>query len=472
MESLAPNPQQNPLATQSIGRLLLKYAIPSIVAMLVSALYNIVDQIFIGQGVGVLGNAATNVAFPIVTACTSLALLLGIGGASNFNLKMGAGEREQAGLIAGNAIFLLASAGIGLMVIVFAFLQPLLYAFGATAQVYDYAYTYTSITAIGIPFLIFATGASHLIRADGSPKYAMMCTLVGAILNTILDPLFIFTFHMGVAGAAIATVIGQGVSCVLAIIYLTRYRSVHFTRAHFKLSSQRIKRICGLGGASCFNQLAMMAVQIAMNNTLTYYGQNSIYGQEIPLACAGIIIKVNMIMMALVIGIAQGCQPIVGFNYGAKNYGRVKRTFRLALTCSTIISVVAFLCFQLFPRQIISIFGSGSEEYFLFAERYFRIFLFLTFLNGLQPVIANFFTSIGKATRGIFLSMTRQIIFLLPLILLLPLFMGIDGVMYAGPVADGAAAILALIFVIREMNLMTRQERELAAQQAIPAEQP
>lgn len=219
-------------------------------------------------------------------------------------------------------------------------------------------------------------------------------------------------------------------------------------------------QITSLGLAGCFNQLAMMVVQITMNNTLTYYGGKSAYGSEIPLACAGIIAKVNMIYFSIIIGISQGLQPIVSFNYGARKYGRVHDTYRLALISATVVSTLAFLCFQLFPRQITSLFGQGSEEYFRFAENYFRTFLFFTFLNGIQPITSNFFTAIGKATRGAVLALTRQIIFLLPLILILPMLIGIDGVMYAGPVADFAAAVLAFVMGFISLKQLRKMEAE------------
>ena len=286
----------------------------------------------------------------------------------------------------------------------------------------------------------------------------MVCTLTGALINTILDPLFIFTFHMGMAGAALATIIGQIVSGIMVIIYLTRFKTVHLTFDYLRPIPSHIKAIISLGMAPFFNQIAMMVVQIVMNNVLRYYGGQSHYGSEIPLACAGIISKVNMIFFSLVIGLSQGLQPIVSFNYGARKYRRVRSAYLKAVCIATCISSVSFLCFQLIPRQIISIFGSGSEEYFRFAEQYFRIFLFFTFLNGLQPITANYFTSIGKAGTGIFISLTRQIIFLLPLILILPMFLGIEGVMYSAPVADLMAAVLAVFFVSRELKRMKQME--------------
>lgn len=449
---------ENPLATEKINKLIPKFAIPSIISFLVNSLYNIVDQIFIGQGVGMYGNGATNVAFPFITVSTSIALLLGIGSASNFSLRMGEGRKEKAGHIACTGIFLLAVCGTALGVAMTIFLKPLLYAFGATENVMPYATTYTSIIAIGIPLVTFSTGASQLIRADGSPTYSMICVLSGAILNTILDPLFIFVFDMGIAGAAWATVIGQAVSASLVISYLFRFKSVKFIKSYFRPKFQNFKAIVSLGCASFFNQLAMAAVQITMNNTLTHYGAASQYGSDIPLACVGVISKVNILFLGFTIGIAQGCQPINGFNYGAKNYGRVKETYTKAIIASTGISVIAFLAFQIFPREIVSIFGQGSETYYQFAERYFRIFMLMTFVNGVQPVTANFFTSIGKAKVGLLISMTRQILFLLPLIIILPLIFGIDGVMYAGPIADVSAAVLAVVFILREMKLLTRAE--------------
>ena len=446
--------QGNPLAEEKIGRLIARFAVPAIISMLVSSLYNIVDQIFIGQGVGMLGNAATNIAFPVSIICTATALLLGIGSASNYNLEAGAGRNERAAEIAGNGLAMLVICGVSIGAIVLIFLNPLLHLFGVTKEILPYAQDYTGITAIGIPFLILTTGGNHLIRADRSPTYSMTCMLTGAILNTILDPLFIFVCNWGIKGAAAATVIGQVVSGLMVIYYFSKKRKMELKRSMFLPKAGYLKMIVSLGMASCINQIAMAIVQTTMNNTLRYYGAQSMYGSEIPLACVGVISKVNMVFMAIAIGIAQGCQPIWGFNYGAHNYDRVREAYKKAFAICIVLGVVFFGCFQLFPRQIVSIFGSGSEAYFHFAERYFRIFMFVTFLNGIQPMSSGFFTSIGKSKLGIVVSLTRQIIFLLPLILIFPLFMGIDGVMYAGPIADGAAALVAIIFAEREMKAL------------------
>lgn len=455
-------PSENPLGSEPVSSLLRRFAIPSVIAMLVSALYNMVDQLFIGHSIGVLGNAATNVAFPLSMVCTSIGLLCGIGGAANFNLCMGRREPEHAKSYVGSAISMLAILGVILCVAVQLFLHPMMLLFGATPDVIDYACTYTRITSIGFPFLIVTIGGSNLIRADGSPKFSMLCNLVGAIVNTILDPLFIFVFHMGMAGAALATITGQILSFALVVFYLRGFKTLPLSLSDLKPNMACWARIAALGATPAFNQVAMMVVQIVMNNTLTYYGSNSVYGSDIPLACAGIISKVNMLFFSFVIGISQGLQPIVSFNFGAQKYDRVKDAYKKAVFAATAISIVAFLCFQFFPRQIIGIFGSGSKEYLHFAERYFRIFLFFTFLNGIQPVSSNFFTSIGAPKKGIFLSLTRQIIFLLPLLLIFPYLFGIDGVMYTAPIADLAAASVSIVMVVREFKIMAELQKAAA----------
>ncbi|MFR8850111.1 MAG: MATE family efflux transporter [Blautia faecis] len=456
MEETNISQEQNPLGTAPVGGLIGKFAIPAIISMLVSALYNIVDQIFIGQGVGMLGNAATNVAFPVTTIATALALLLGIGGASNYNLEMGAGREKKASSIAGTALSTLVITGVILAVAVLLFLRPLLSLFGATTDVMPYAVDYLGITAVGLPFYALSIGGNHIVRADRSPTYSMTCVLTGAIINTILDPLFIFGFGWGIKGAAWATVIGQVVSGILVIIYFGKFRKMYLEMSMLKPSSECLKAIISLGMASCINQIAMAVVQIVLNNILRYYGGLSVYGSDIPIACVGVISKVNQVFMAICIGISQGCQPIWGFNYGAKKYDRVRLAYRYSVIACTAIATVFFLCFQLFPHQIVSIFGTGSDLYFQFAERYLKIFMFMTFANGIQPMSSGFFTSIGKAKLGIVMSLTRQVLFLLPLIVVFSLIMGIDGVMYAGPIADAAALSLAILFARRELVAMKK----------------
>lgn len=442
----------NPLGVQPVNRLLSQFAIPSIISMLVGSLYNIVDQFFIGQRVGELGNAATNIAFPLSTSCLALALLIGIGGSSAFNLAMGNGHEKRAVNIMGNAVVLLAGSGLVLSIITLLFLKPLLLFFGSPKAVLPYAMEYTKITAFGFPFLLLSTGGGHLIRADGRPRITMLCNLVGAVLNTILDALFVFGLNLGMSGAALATIIGQIVSGALAIGYLMHGKTVTIRRENLRIKWENVTRIASLGMAPCSNQVAMMVVQIIMNQSLKHYGSHSIYGENIPIACAGIITKVNMIFMSFVIGLSQGLQPIASFNYGAGKKGRVKEAYIKAVSIGAVLAVIAFFMFQFFPRQIISIFGDGSELYYQFAIRYFHVFLFFTFVNFMQPITSNFFTAIGKPKVGSFLALTRQILFLLPLILLFPLFLEIDGIMYAGPVADCLAAVVCFIMVYRELR--------------------
>ncbi|OPZ91458.1 MAG: Multidrug export protein MepA [Firmicutes bacterium ADurb.Bin419] len=445
---------ENTLGTSNINSLIRKFALPSIMAMLVGALYNIVDQFFIGRSVGELGNAATNVSFPLSISCIAIALLFGLGGASAFNISLGEGDRKKAVYYIGNAAALLFGCGLILFIVAELFLTPLLVFFGSPENVLGYAKTYTGITAIGFPFLIFSTGGGHLIRADGSPKYTMLCNLSGAVINTILDPIFIFGFDMGMTGAALATIIGQAFAAWLAFRYLRNCKTVRIQRQHLIPKWQFARRIMSLGAASCFNQIAMMIVQIVLNKSLAYYGALSSYGEAVPLASAGIITKVNQLFFAVVIGISQGMQPIASFNYGAKKYERVKKVYSLSFIYGMAVSLPAFLLFQLIPREIISVFGSGSTEYYRFATLYFRIYLFFTFVNFMQPVTSTFFTAIGKPKKGIFLSLTRQILFLLPLIILLPIFMGIDGIMYAGPIADFVAAAVSVAMIWTELRHM------------------
>ncbi len=452
----------NPLGTEKVTGLMIKFAIPSIVAMVIGAVYNIVDQLFIGHAVGTLGNAATNVVFPLTTSSVALALLFGIGGASNFNLNMGRGKTEKAPYYIGNALVLLVLSGILLCIVSEVFMTPLLRAFGTPDDVFPYARNYLQITAIGFPFLILTTGGGHLMRADGSPRMTMFCSLIGAVLNIFLDALFVLGFHWGMRGAALATIIGQIVSAIIVLLYMRGFKTVPLRAEHFKLQWQYAKQIMIIGVASFFNQICMMVVQIVMNNSLTYYGGLSVYGAAIPLACAGIIMKVYQIFMSVLIGLSQGAQPIESFNYGAKKYQRVREAYLIAAVIGLVISVICFIFFRLFPRQILEWFGSNTEEYFEFGVLFFRIFMFFTWLNFLQPVSSSFFPAIGKPQKGVFLSLTRQLIYILPLLLLLPLRFGLMGVLYAAPIADLMSAVTTVIMVVLEFrNMKQLEEKEL-----------
>lgn len=447
----------NPLGTAPVGKLMVKFAVPSIVAMLVGAMYNIVDQLFIGHAVGTLGNAATNIAFPFTTSCLALALLFGIGGASSFNLNMGRGNKEDAPYYVGNSIAMLVISGTLLCVIAQLFLKPLLILFGSPADVLPYALPYVRITAIGFPFLLLGTGGGHLMRADGSPKMTMISNLSGAAINVVLDALFVLGFHWGMEGAALATIIGQIASAMIVICYMRRFKTVPLLKKHFIPNIKYLKDIVAIGMGSFFNQLAMMLVQIVLNNSLKYYGALSVYGESIPIACTGIVMKVNQIFFSVIIGIAQGSQPVESFNYGARNYKRVRDAYCLAAMAGGAISLCSFILFQTLPGQLLALFGEGSPEYFEFGIKTFRVMLFFTWLNFMQPITSTFFTSIGKAIKGVFLSMTRQIIFLLPLILFLPTLWGIDGILVAGPIADCMAGITAVVMVIFEFRNMEKE---------------
>ncbi len=458
----------NPLGTEKISRLMLQFSVPSIIAMVIGAVYNIVDQLFIGNMVGTLGNAATNVVFPMTTVCTSLALLCGIGGAASFNLSLGRGDSEEAVHYVGNSLVLLVSCGVILCVIVQIFMRPLLGLLGTTESVYPYAASYLRITSIGFPFLILTTGGGHLIRADGSPKMAMACTLTGAIINTGLDALFVVGFRWGMQGAALATIIGQIVSAIMVIVYMTRFKTVPLHASHLRLNGSYARRLTSIGMAPCFNQLGIMVSQIVMNQLLVYYGAMSVYGPEIPLACCGIIMKVYQIFFMVIVGLAQGAQPIESFNYGARQYARVRETYRNAVIVGGIICVCSFVIFRIFPRQILLLFGSNTEEYFEFGVMFFRVFMLFSWLAFGPPLTSNFFTAIGKPKRGIFVSLTRQLILFVPLALILPLFFKpeekIRGLLFSAPIADVGAFCVAMAMISVEWRRLKRMEAEQAAE--------
>ncbi len=455
--------KNNPLGTEKISGLMIRFAIPSIIAMVIGSVYNIIDQLFIGNAVGTLGNAATNVVFPLTTLCVGLALLLGVGGAACFNLTMGRGEPEKAGRYVGNSLVLQAISGVALCVVTQVFMGPLLQAFGTPDNVMPYAVEYLRVTAIGFPFLILTTGGGHLMRADGSPRMTMFCSVIGAVINTGLDALFVLVFGWGMFGAALATIIGQIISALIVVYYMARrFKTVSLRRSDFKLSWAGSKWIMQIGTSPFVNQMCNMVIQISMNKLLTIYGAQSIYGEAIPLACCGIVMKVYSIFLAIIIGLSQGAQPIESYNYGAKQYKRVRDAYWVAMGLAFAISIVAFIFFRVYPRQILMWFGSNSEEYFEFGVLFFRVFLLFAWLIFLQPLTANFFTAIGKPNRGVFLSLTRQMIFFMPLMFLLPLRFGIMGLLYTAPIADFLSVIVALVMVIPELRRMKQMEAELA----------
>ena len=443
---------ENPMGTQPIKKLLMQLAIPAMIANVVNALYNIVDQIFIGQGVGYLGNAATNIAFPITTICLALGLMTGVGAASNFNLELGRKKVEKARRIAGTAVVQLIVMGIAVCVLVQIFLAPLMQLFGATNQIFDYAMEYSRITAYGIPFFLFSTGFNPLVRSDGRATFSMMAIIAGAVLNTVLDPIFIFVFQMGIAGAAWATVISQMVSALLLFAYIPKFRSVKFQWEDFIPHMKQVEAIAALGLTSFIFQISALIVQIVSNNLLKTYGAMSIYGSEIPIAVGGIVAKVFVIFIALIIGMTQGVQPIVGYNFGAKYYERVRQTIFLALKIGFGLSFVTWAVFEIFPLQIIQLFGNGNDLYFEFGIRYMRYFMLFTLINGITILITTFFPAIGKAKTGAFLSLARQLLILLPMMLLMTYLFGVEGMMFATPVSDVISLVLCLFFFKRELH--------------------
>lgn len=430
----------------------MKFAVPSVIALLVNSLYNIVDQIFIGWGVGYLGNGATNVVFPITIIALALSMMIGNGGAAYLSLKLGEGEVAVAKRGVGNAVTLVTIVSILLAVVFLVWINPILTLFGATEVLRPFALEYGFIIGIGLLFMMISAAINSMIRADGSPKYAMFSMVIGAIINVILDPVFIFVFHMGVQGAAIATIIGQIASFIVSVVYMPRFKTIHLDASTFRLNGKACGNIVIFGLSSFITQFAITIVMALSNNLLATYGADSIYGAEIPLTATGIVMKVNQIMIAILLGIATGAQPIIGFNYGAKNYKRVKKALEIALIASEVVSIIGFLIFQFAPMSVVSLFGSEEGIYNEFAVMAFRIFLLLCPLTGFQTVTAVYLQAVGKPIKSAILSLARQIIFFVPAAIILPKFMGVIGVLWTGPVADGLAFVLSLALILYERN--------------------
>ena len=459
MEHAVPQ-TQSPFSTEPIGRLIVKFAVPSVIALLVNSLYNIVDQIFIGWGVGYLGNGATNIVFPITIIALALSMMIGNGGAAYLSLKMGEGEVETAKKGVGNAVTLVTIVSILLAVIFLIWIDPILTLFGPTDVLRPFALEYGFIIGAGLPFMMISAAINSMIRADGSPKYAMLSMVIGAIINVILDPVFIFVFQMGVKGAAIATIIGQVASFVVSVLYMPHFKSVQLNKSSFAPCAKVSVNIVIFGLSSFITQFAITIVMALTNNLLAKYGAQSVYGAEIPLTATGIVMKVNQIMIAILLGIATGTQPIIGYNYGAKSYHRVKKALEISLIASEIVSVAAFLIFQFAPMSVVSLFGSEEGLYNEFAVKAFRIFLMLCPLTGFQTIAAVYLQAVGKPVKSAILSLARQIIFFVPTALILPIFLGVEGVLWTGPVADGLAFLLSLAFLLYERNHLKRGHLE------------
>lgn len=444
--------EENILGYEKIGKLIRKFAIPCIISLLVNSLYNIVDQIFIGWGVGYLGNGATNVVFPLTMVCLAFALMFGDGGAAYLSLKLGEKKQKEAAKGVGNAITISVVVSILICVGYLIFLPQLLNLFGCTDNLREYALSYGGIIVLGLPFMMIGSTLNSIIRADGNPKYAMTSMVAGAILNVILDPIFIFLLNMGVEGAAIATVISQIVTFLINVFYIKKFKSIKIGKEEFKPQAQVMRKVSALGISSFITQMSIVLVIAFENNLLGKYGAESKYGADIPITVLGIVMKISQILNSIIIGIAAGSQPILGYNYGAGKYDRVKKTLKYVLGLSVIISTIAFILFQTIPDKLISIFGSGNELYMEFACIAFRTYLMLVICNGVQIPSGIFFQAIGKSAKSAILSLSRQILFLIPAMVTFGSLFGLIGVLYAGPFADGLAFVISGILIIVEMK--------------------
>ncbi len=448
----------NPLGTERIGRLMVRYAIPSIISIVVNSLYNMVDQIFIGQGVGYLGNAATNIILPVSSILLALGFMIGDGTASYMSLSLGKGDGKDAAYGVGNAITLTVGVSVALLILFEIFLEPLCHLFGATEGNLPYALEYGSIIILGFPFAMVDGAFGSIIRADGRPKVSMIGLLIGFVANMILDPIFIFVCHWGVRGAAWATIIGQVLNAVYFVACMLRFKTIQVKKQHLVPKWNVIKRILTLGASSFISQAAAVFVIAVMNNSLARYGAMSKYGADIPQAALGITMKVSQLITGIALGIASGVQPIFGFNYGSGQYDRVKKTYKLALTSCTLILVVAFFIFQLCPEYIINLFGQESELYMEFAVKCFRVYLLACFMIGAGAVTGIFFQAIGRPAPATLLSLSRQIIFLIPAMLFFGYLWGVEGILWAGPVGDGLSGVISLITLGAFWNRIFKKE--------------
>ncbi len=450
------------LGKDNINRLLLSFAVPCVISMLINSIYNIVDQIFIGKGVGTVGNAATNVIFPLVLIFGAIASLIGNGASANLSLKLGEGKKEEASSTLGSSITITFFIAFVVGIVSYLTLPVLIPFFGSTESVYSYALNYGKIISIGAPFVIVYTVLSNLIRADGSPKYAMILLVVGAIINLILDPIFIFGFSMGVKGGAIATVMGQIVSFGMAILYIPKMKSISLTKKDF-IPNRSIFRVLGLGLSSFITQMTVLVLFVFMNNMLTKLGVDSKFGAEVPLSVYGIISKVNSLYIATILGIAIGAQPIIGFNYGAENRERVKETLKKVLIINFLVGIFFNFMFVFFPRILVSAFISPHDaNYELFMEFAIltsRSFMLLIAFNALEITTSIVVQSLGHVLKATMVSFTRQIILFIPIacFLSIGLHKGIYGVLYAGPIADAFCFLFCIFIFATEIHNLSKE---------------
>lgn len=459
MENTMKKPKtKNPLGYQPIGRLLMKFAIPSVVSMLVNAVYNIVDQIFIGQGVGYLGNAATTVSFPIVTIILAVGTMLGAGGSAYAAIKLGEKNEAEAEKTLGNIFVLLTIIGLALTILGLVFLDTILKIFGATPNNMMYAKDYASIILIGTVFNLLGIGLSNMARCDGSPNVAMYSMITGALLNCILDPTYIFIFGWGVKGAAIATITSQIISTIILVYYFTKKGNMRFV--NMKLKPSICKMAFSLGISSCITQLSSTVLQIVLNNSLVYYGNLTSVTGDVALSAMGIVMKISQIIVSICVGVGIGAQPILGFNKGANQPKRIKKTYKLASTIATSVTTIGWAMFMLIPHIILMLFGTADENFTDFAIKAMRIYDLGVFCAGFQITSTSYFQATGQPMKASILSSLRQLILLIPLIVILPTQFGLDGILMAGPIADITSAIIVFFFIHHEMKKLDKQIAE------------
>ena len=438
------------LGTEKIPKLMLKFSIPCVLSLLVSALYNIVDQIFIGNSeLSALGNAATGVVFPIFIIAQAFAWCFGDGCAAYLNICQGKGDTQSSHKAIGTGILVTLFSSLVLMAVFFPLKTQLLGLFGASDNSIGMAVEYFNIILAFFPVYMLSNMMNAVIRADGSPAWSMASMLLGAVINIILDPVMIFGFHWGMTGAAFATVIGQCVSIIISLIYFFRTKTFKLSKRSFIPDFKAFGGALKLGASSFITQMTIVIISLVCNIMLAKYGALSQYGVDIPIAIIGIESKVFTVVINLVVGIVLGCQPIIGYNIGAKNYGRVRQLYKSILMCTLIIGVASTMLFELAPQAVVGIFGTPTnipnpEDYWIFAEKTFRIFLSLVTFTCTIKMTSIFFQAVGKPIQAVVSSMIRDIICFIPLILILPNFFGIEGILFAAPIADFIAMIVAV----------------------------
>ncbi len=434
------------LESKSIGKLLLMFSVPAVIGMLVNALYSIVDRIFIGRGVGSIALSGVAVTLPITNIIMGVGMLIGIGASTIVSIKLGQKKHEEAERIVGNAFLLTIILSIIVTMIGLIFLNPILTMLGASSETMPYAKTFARILLMGAVLQNIGFGLNSIIRSEGDAKTAMNTMLIGAILNTILNPIFIFIFKLGVAGSAFATLISQAVCSIWVVLYLTRKSLVRLKKVNLKLSSQIFAEITSIGISPFIMQVAASFVTIVFNINLVKYGG------DLAVGAYSLIMSIAMLILMPSFGVNQGAQPIIGYNYGADNMKRVKKTLLYSMIVNTCISLVGWLCVELFPTQIIKIFNKEDFELISIASNGLRIYLVAMLIVGAQTACINYFQSVQKALTAMTLSLLRQVVVLIPFVMILPHFFGLNGVWYAGPISDLASTLVCVILMIREFK--------------------